>query len=105
MKTTQYQMQVGLFDKDTKTQKIGTQEAVALMLNKRVEHKIDGLTYAVKNGVYTHNNGEVVIEPCIEITIYAAPVATVRAFAYDLKTILNQEALYLTTQAVQSMAI
>jgi GH24 family phage-related lysozyme (muramidase) len=100
-----YTMQLGLNDQHTKKQEIKTPEAVALMLRTRAKHGIDGLTYSTRNGVYTHGCGAVVCETVLEITIYAAPTATVTAFAHDLKTLFNQEALYVTVQAVQSIAI
>lgn len=57
-------LNIGLFDKDTKEQKITTDEATKILAD------YFDCTIIPCYGVYTHDNGTKIIEPSIKVEIY-----------------------------------
>lgn len=92
---------VGLNDKDTHTQKIDTLEAVKVVTNIITE-KCGGGTIYNATGVYTHDNGEIVIESTLKIELFDAPEQAVMSTIDTLKTVLNQESIIKQTDIVNS---
>lgn len=93
---TQYTLVVGLFDKDTHKQEVGTVKATQLV-NKIVTAFIGFGTISDAQGVYTHENGEMVIEPSIRIEVLATEKYInddlMKEVAQALKSQLNQESV------------
>lgn len=90
---------VGLNDKDTKTQKIDTLEAVKIATNIIVSNTEGGTLYNAQ-GIYTHDNGVIVIENTLRIELYNCKPEPLQTIINTLKTVLNQEAIIKETQLV-----
>lgn len=85
-------MCVGLLDKDTKHQEVNTIDAFKIASNIFAQ-TTGGATITEGRGVYTHNDGTIVIEPTLVCTIYGADMKDVKLAADMLKTVLNQESV------------
>ena len=85
---------VGLLDKDTKAQEINTIDAFKVAANIFAE-TTGGATITEGMGVYTHDDGTVVIEPTLVCTIYGtrSDDPKIMDAIRMLKTALNQEAV------------
>ena len=59
---------VGLFDKDQKKQLIQTEKAIA-EIARTILSEFAGATLSECSGIYTHNNGEVIVEKSIKIEL------------------------------------
>ena len=95
---------VGLNDKDTKTQKIDTLEAYKIVSNLLVATVGGGTIYQAQ-GIYKHDNGDIVIENTLRIEIIEASEKEIDYIIKTLKTILNQEAIILQTENIESKLI
>lgn len=91
LKTTIY---VGLFDKDTKKQEITTLDAYKVATNIFVE-TTGGATITEGRGVYTHDDGTIVIEPTLVCVVYGDNEEQIEKAAAMIKTALNQESLVI----------
>ena len=87
---------IGLLDKDTKQQEINTLDAFKVAANIFAE-TTGGATITQGTGVYTHDNGEVVIEPTLVCVIYGADNANIEKACKMAKVALNQEAVTIET--------
>lgn len=83
---------IGLLDKDSKHQEINTLDAYKIMANIFVK-TTGGATITEGTGVYTHDDGTVVIEPTLICVIYGSNNASIEKAAAMAKTALNQEAV------------
>lgn len=92
---------VGLNDKDTHTQKIDTLEAVKVVTNIITTNCGGGTIYNA-TGVYTHDDGSIVIESTLKIELFDAPEQTIMSTIDTLKTALNQESIIKQTDIVNS---
>lgn len=104
MKYASYNLYIGLNDKDTKKQVIPT-EAVQALVQSEVAKRFDGGTVYLADGIYKHENGEVIIEKTIkvEITFYDEDNnASIRSFCDWLKMVLNQEAIAVAKSWIES---
>jgi hypothetical protein len=99
-----YTLYVGLNDKDTKTQKVDTLEAYKIVSNLLVATVGGGTIYQAQ-GIYKHNNGNIVIENTLRIEIIEASENDVNYIIKTLKTILNQESIILQTENIESKLI
>lgn len=98
---TKHTLYVGLNDKDTKRQEVGTLAAVKIITNILTE-KVGGGTIYEATGIYTHENGDIVIEPTLRVEIVGASAnATLDAVA-AIKTALNQESVIVQTESIDS---
>lgn len=91
-----YQLTIGLFDKDTKIQEIATVEAVNLISDTLItKYDLYAFTLIECHGVYRMDDGSIVREPSIRIEI--ATENNIDDLLYDaieeLKTTLNQESI------------
>ena len=83
---------VGLFDGESKKQEISTEDALKAVTQYVISH-CGGGTITTGNGVYTHEDGSVVVEPSIIIKIVGAKTENVGNLVKDLQTFLNQESV------------
>ena len=99
-----YILYMGLNDKDSKTQKISTVEAYKIATNILLKYT-DGATIYETQGIYKHNNGQIVIEPTLKIELLFIELDTVKRIARRLKTVFNQEEIILQTEEYNSQLI
>lgn len=85
---------IGLNDKNTKAQEIGTLDAFKTAANVFAEIT-GGATITEARGVYTHDDGTVVIENTLKCEIFGATLENVKKAAAVLKTVFNQESIAL----------
>lgn len=85
-------MCVGLLDKDTKKQELNTIDAFKVASNIFAQ-TTGGATITEGRGVYTHNDGTVIIEPTLVCTVYGGDIKDIKAAADALKVALNQESV------------
>lgn len=99
---TRYTLTIGLFDKDTKRQKISTDIAIRIV-SDLVVNVIGYGTIHNGNGIYTHNNGSIVIEPSIVFFVDGENDLKnkVKTLAWQIKKALNQESVMLEETAVK----
>lgn len=83
---------VGLFDKDSKTQEIGTIDAYKIASNLLTD--IIGFgTITEAMGIYTHDDGEIVQEPTLRIEVSGIELEPMKKLALALKQTFNQESV------------
>lgn len=99
-----YTLYVGLNDKDTKTQKIDTLEAYKTVSNLLVSTVGGGTIYQAQ-GIYKHDNGDIVIENTLRIEIIEASEKDIDYIIKTLKIVLNQESVILQTENIESKLI
>lgn len=97
-----FTLYVGLNDKDTKIQKISTLEAYK-MVNNLLLNTVEGATISESDGIYKHENGEIVIEKTLRIELIYTDMETVKKIIEILKSLLNQEAILLQVQEIENM--
>lgn len=92
---------VGLNDKDTKTQKIDTVEAVKIVSNL-IYTMMDGGTIYNATGIYKHENGDIVIENTLRIELIDCDEKSLGRLIETLKSVLNQESIIKQTELINS---
>lgn len=99
---TRYTLTIGLFDKDTKRQKISTDIAIRIV-SDIVVNVIGYGTIHTGNGIYTHAAGVIVIEPSIVFFVDGEKDLKdkVKNLAWQIKKALNQESVMLEETAVK----
>ena len=99
---TRYTLTIGLFDKDTKRQKISTDIAIRIV-SDLVVNVIGYGTIYTGNGIYTHVNGSIVIEPSLVFFVDGEKDLKnkVKTLAWQIKKALNQESVMLEETAVK----
>lgn len=93
-----YTFNIGLFDKDTKTQVIPTQKAKKIIKNLTVKYLWFG-TISNKNiGVYTHDNWDIISEPSYEVNFKTQNPdrKNILEYVINLKKQLNQESILVS---------
>lgn len=103
LKTALY---IGLNDKNTKKQEITTDVAKQVIIYAVVKQHLD-FTLFECNGVYTHENGVVVIEKSFKIELLCFENEKVfnekiLQVVKDLKVMLNQESVAVTREYIES---
>lgn len=83
---------VGLNDKDSKRQEITTIDAYKIAV-KTVLSYCGGATILEADGIYTHDNGEIVIEKTLKIELIDIDNNAVNHIISDLKRVFNQESI------------
>lgn len=98
---TRYTLTIGLFDKDTKRQKISSDMALKIVSDLVVQTVGYG-TIHNGNGIYTHINGSIVIEPSIIYFIDGEEKeeSKIKTLAWMIKKALNQESIMMEKQQV-----
>lgn len=99
-----FTLYLGLNDKDTKKQEINTIEAYKIA-NNVVNNYCDGATIYECQGIYKHDNGEIVFEKTLKIELMFVDRLTVVSLVKDLKEIFNQESIVLQKEIVESELI
>lgn len=99
-----YTVYIGLNDQHSKRQEISTLEAFKIVQNI-LSDKTGGGTVYNATGIYKHDNGEIVIENTLRVEIVAAPLEAVQAAIAIIKTALNQEAVILQTENIESILV
>ena len=99
-----YMLSIGLNDKDSKRQEVGTLDAYKIVMNIFAA-TTGGATVHEGMGCYTHDNGDVVIEKSLIAYIYTEDHDKVLEAAEAIKTALNQEAVALESIESNSMFI
>ena len=99
---TRYTLTIGLFDKDTKRQKISTDIAIRIV-SDLVVNVIGYGTIHTGNGIYTHAAGAIVIEPSLVYFVDGEKDLKnkVKNLAWQIKKALNQESVMLEETAVK----
>ena len=97
-----YTLTIGLFDKDTKRQKISSDIAIRIV-SDLVVNIIGYGTVHQGNGIYTHVNGAVIIEPSIIFFVDGEKDLKDKVvnLAWSIKKALNQESIMLEETAVK----
>lgn len=96
----QYNLYIGLNDKDTRAQVIPTPVALDHVYALAWE-LFDGVTVTTGHGVYTHDDGEKIVENTVIVTVCDyddSKANAVREFAERAKAIFNQESIMITAQ-------
>lgn len=93
---------VGLNDKDTKTQKIDTVESIKIVTNI-ITKNTDGGTIYNATGIYTHDNGAIVIENTLRIELIDCKESALNNIIQSIKTALNQESIIKQTETINSV--
>lgn len=101
----EYRLIIGLNDKDTKTQIIDTIEAVKIVQRLTIKYFGNG-NISNSFGVYTHENGEIVIENSLTVSYIdfkgSLTQKAITDFILEIKLILNQESVLI--QKIESTA-
>lgn len=99
---TRYTLTIGLFDKDTKRQKISPDMALRIVSDLVVQTVGYGTIYN-GNGIYTHINGSIVVEPSIVFFVDGEKDLKdkVKTLAWQIKKALNQESVMMEETAVK----
>lgn len=95
-------LSIGLLDKESKRQEISTEKALEIISTDCLK-MVSGVTI-IPNciGVYTHDNGEKVIEPSIRCEFYGENNETVKRLARIFCRELNQESIAFETVEIDS---
>ena len=99
---TRYTLTIGLFDKDTKRQKISSDMALKIVSDLVVQIVGYGTVYT-GNGIYTHVNGSIVVEPSLVFFVDGEEEeeSKIKSLAWMIKKALNQESVMLEESAVK----
>ena len=101
---TKHTLYIGLYDQKTKRQEITTIDAYKITANI-FKSTTGGATITEAVGVYTYDDGEIVIEPSLRCEIFGADLESVCAAILQIKTALNQEKIALEEAEVNSKYI
>ena len=93
---------VGLNDQDRKVQVIDTLEATKIVINILNANGISGATVFNAMGLYTHDDGKVVIENTLRVELFEGERVDVLKAIEQIKIALNQESVVLNTETVVS---
>lgn len=96
-KTTLY---IGLNDKDTKKQEVNTTEAIKLLTNMLTD--IGGATIYEATGIYTHENGDIIIENTLRVELIGIEENIILNKIKVLKLLFNQESIIKQTEEINT---
>lgn len=97
-----YTLYIGLNDQTTKQQEIGTVDAYKIATNIFCQYT-GGATIYESKGVYTHNDGTIVIENTLLCLIFSDDPESVKKAAAALKTAFNQESVIIESTETNSI--
>ena len=95
-------MYIGLNDKDTKQQEITTLDAYKIATNVFIEYT-GGATIYESKGVYTHNDGTIVVENTLVCIVFSDDQDAIKKAASALKVAFNQEAIAIESTETNSI--
>lgn len=101
-KIIKYNLYIGLNDKDTKKQEISTEKSLDIITKTLAKQGITDLTKTEGLGIYTHEDGTKTVEKSIIITMFFVEEIQISRAIVDIKQLLNQEAVILEKQKVNS---
>lgn len=90
-----YNIYIGLNDKDSKKQEISIERAREEVIKILNNNNINGLTMYKVDGVFKHENGEVVHEKSLKVELLEVEEDEVIKSINELKEALNQESILL----------
>lgn len=96
-----FTLYLGLNDKETKTQKIGTLEAYKICNNILLNYT-EGATVFEANGIYKHEDGSFVVEKTLRIELLFTDLETVEKIVKELKIVFNQESVAVQVEDINS---
>lgn len=99
-----FTLYVGLNDKDSKKQEISTLEAYKI-INKLLLNYTNGATIFEATGIYKHDDGTFTTEKTLRIELLFVDRAVVLEIVEQLKKILNQESVAVSTENITSELI
>lgn len=99
-----YTVYLGLNDRETKTQKIDSIEAYKIAQNI-IMKRTSGLTISQADGIYTHDDGTVVIEKTLRIELLFIDEAEVVDICKTLREVFNQESVIYETTEITSKLV
>lgn len=88
-----YKFSVGLFDKDTKQQRVTYRRAESVIAGICLDCGAYGLSITRGRGVYRHDDGSLVFEPSLFVEIAGISKEQAESIALQMKKILNQESI------------
>lgn len=92
---------IGLNDKDTKKQEIETIEAFKIVSNL-ISTLCNGGTIYSAQGIYKHENGEIVIENTLRVELIEIDPAALKRLADTIKQVLNQESIIIQRENIDT---
>ena len=98
---TQYNLTIGLNDKNTKTQLIKTPQAIKIIKNTLLDHT-DGYTILSATGGYKHYDNTQITEKSIRVELLFTNDDAVKSIVKQLKQLLNQETIAVAIQEINS---
>lgn len=96
-----FTLYLGLNDKDTKVQMISTLEAYKVVSNILAKD-FGGGTIFEAQGIYRHDDGQVVFEKTLRIEILFAELPQIKILVELLKKIFNQESIAVQEENIES---
>ena len=93
---------IGLNDKEEKKQLFTTEKALSIVEGIFLD-VIGGATISEARGIYTHENGQKVIENTLRVETFGADDDAIRFCVEYLKKALNQEAI--AVESVESNSV
>ena len=97
-----FTLYLGLNDKDSKVQEVSTIEAYKMAQNILKAHNADNTIFEAQ-GMYTHEDGTLVIETTLRIELLFIDIETVKRIVSTLKAVFNQESVAVQMQTVESV--
>ena len=101
---TKHTLYIGLYDKESKRQEITTIDAFKVVANI-FKNTTGGATITEAVGVYTHDNGDIVIEPSLRCEVFGATMEQIYTATDQIKKALNQKSIVLEETEVNSKFI
>ena len=96
-----FTLYLGLNDKDTKRQEISTLEAYKVVSNILAKD-FGGGTIFEAQGIYKHDDGQVVFEKTLRIEILFAELPQIKILVELLKKMFNQESIAVQEENIES---
>lgn len=98
---TSYKLLIGLNDKDSKRQEISTIDAY-----KTIQNIVGDCTIQESTGIYTHIDGTQVLEKTLQVQVIDFKGdMDIEPIVHILKKALNQEAIVVVTERIDSKMI
>lgn len=97
-------LSIGMNDKDTKKPEIEEEEFMRIIKDNVLP--LGGATIIPGCvGVYTHDDGQVVVEKSVQVVFYGVSPAAVKTMAHKLCELLNQESIAMEVARIRSAFI
>ena len=96
---------IGLNDKNTKLQQIDNISAFKIVANILLGAGIEGATISQAQGIYKHDNGEIVIENTLRVEVVGANQKALLNAIEQAKSALNQESVLHQVENITSQFI